>query len=490
MRPLLLSLLMLILLAACATSPQRPVAGLEPSTPQALDALYERVDAAAQAHAQAESDARGDAQAAAAAREAARLDLQALAARCAALAGCSTARVFGVYDRLLAAQSSANASGEAEFNRGDVEPEALAGDHASPVLDHLPQAGESINLLAGRELRDVIELNGPVKAALNEWLTWMRPSLVDAWENYQYMRHLMWPEYEQAGLPEALLFGILAKESGGRVHAISRAGATGPLQFMYATGQRYGLGQVNGFDTRFDPTLSARANVLYLNDRFAEFNHNLELSLAAYNGGEGRMLRLHRSSGGKPFWHPDVFWQLPAETRDYVPMVLAAAWLFLHPEDYGLEFPGLETAASRVTLPRAASINEISICIGNAGSRAGWFRHLRNLNPRYEAHAVIPEGTELAIPQAALPAFEQFCRGGARAELAAQIAASRQPSMMAQSPAAGGTYTVAKGDTLNGIARKMKCGSVKQLANTNKLRGPHYMIRQGQKLSLVGCSGS
>src|SRR3546814_19579029 len=102
------------------------------------------------------------------------------------------------------------------------------------------------------------------------------------------MRYLMWPEYEKAGLPEALLFGILAKESGGRVHAVSRSGASGPLQFMYSTGLRYGLGQVNGFDTRFDPQLSARANVAYLNDRFAALNHNLELALAAYNGGEGR----------------------------------------------------------------------------------------------------------------------------------------------------------------------------------------------------------
>jgi membrane-bound lytic murein transglycosylase D len=70
---------------------------------------------------------------------------------------------------------------------------------------------------------------------------------------------------------------MLAKESGGRVHAVSRAGASGPLQFMYQTGLGYGLGRVDGFDTRFDPQLAARASVAYLNDRFAELNHNLEL---------------------------------------------------------------------------------------------------------------------------------------------------------------------------------------------------------------------
>jgi len=486
MRAILPLFLIVSLLTACANSPTRPQAALEPSTPAALDALYQRVEDAAQAF--ADAGQQGDS--GAAAREAARLDLQALAARCAALAGCSSARVFGVYDRLLESQALGESAGESGFEAADAHPQALSGDHASPVIGHLPQAGQSISLLAGRELRDVIELNGPVKAALNEWLTWMRPNLIDAWENYQYMRHLMWPEYERAGLPEALLFGILAKESGGRVHAISRAGATGPLQFMYATGQRYGLGQVNGFDTRFDPQLSARANVLYLNDRFAEFNHNLELALAAYNGGEGRMLRLHRSSGGKPFWHPDVFWQLPAETRDYVPMVLAAAWLFLHPEDYGLEFPRVDTAPSEVRLTREMSINELSICIGNNGIRNGWFRHLRNLNPRWEAHAVIPAGTVLAIPQAVQTAFDRHCQSGTRAELAAQIAASRQPAMMARSPAQGGTYTVRKGDTLNGIVRKMGCRSVSQLAASNNLRAPHYFLREGQKLTLTGCSRS
>ena len=482
MKPVRLFVLVLPLLAACAASPNRPAgAGKERTTTESLDALYQRLDEASRRHAEAASLGEDEARAQ---REAARLDLQALAARCAALAGCDTARVFGTYDRLLAEHAAREGDGDglAAADEGDL---TLAGEHESPVLSHLPEASRSINLLAGRELRDVIQLNGPVKAALNEWLTWMRPNLVDAFEHYQMLRDRMWPEYEQAGLPEALLFGILAKESGGRVHAVSRAGATGPLQFMYATGLRYGLGQVEGFDTRFDPRLSARANVLYLNDRFAEFNHNLELSLAAYNGGEGRMLRLHQRSGGKPFWHPDVYWQLPPETRDYVPMVLAAAWLFLHPEDYGLEFPRLATGTTPLRLPRAMSINELAICLGNGGTRAGWFRHLRNLNPRYEAHASIAAGTEIDLPSAALSAFEQHCVDGARATLAAEIAASRQPTMMAS--AASSTYTVRKGDTLNGIVRKMKCRSVAQLAANNRLRGPNYMIRAGQKLKLTGC---
>ena len=201
-------------------------------------------------------------------------------------------------------------------------------------------------MLNGRDLREVIELNEPVRAAMAEWLTWMRPQLITSWENYQQMRFLMWPEYERAGLPEALLFGILAKESNGRVHAVSRAGAAGPMQFMPATGARFGMGWRDGFDTRYDPQLAARASVLYFNERFDELGDDLAFAVAAYNGGEGRALRLKREAGDKSFWDPSVYGELPPETRDYVPYVLAAAWLFLHPEEYGLEFPKVDGAAT------------------------------------------------------------------------------------------------------------------------------------------------
>src|SRR5699024_12862764 len=85
--------------------------------------------------------------------------------------------------------------------------------------------------------------------------------------NYRYLRHLMWPQFKKEGLPEAVLFGLLTKESNGKVHAVSRAGAKGPLQFMYATGSRFGLHVVDGFDQRFDPAKSARAAADYMNEQ-------------------------------------------------------------------------------------------------------------------------------------------------------------------------------------------------------------------------------
>ena len=283
------------------------------------------------------------------------------AQRCGKTRGCDDGRFLAAYDALI--QQGAALAGGGEGFGSDASVGSSSGE-SSGVLSSMPAAGRTITLLRGRDLRQLIEMNEPVKAALAEWLTWMRPSLITSWENYQQMRFLMWPEYEHAGLPEALLFGILAKESNGRVHAVSRSGAAGPMQFMPATGARFGLGWRDGFDTRYDPQLAARASVSYFNERFGELNDDLEFAIAAYNGGEGRALRLKQAAGGKDFWDPSVYGQLPPETRDYVPYVLAAAWLFLHPEEYGLEFPKVNGAATVLRLKAPASIYQLTICLG------------------------------------------------------------------------------------------------------------------------------
>lgn len=265
----LLPLLLLLLVACAPTGPVR-------MSPDAESAFASSLDAAEREYrAGLEQSARGEVAEGQAAIDRAAERLRGLAADCIARPDCDPQRVVAVYDGLLERRAEAS---------------AVEGEDAAVVATAEAVQGQpSMNLLNGRALADVIELSDPVKAALTEWLTWMRPQLLTAWDNYQFMRHQMWPEYERAGLPEAVLFGIMAKESGGRVHAVSNAGATGPLQFMYQTGLRFGLGRVDGFDTRYDPQLAARANVAYIQERLAELDGDLELALAAYNGGEGRV---------------------------------------------------------------------------------------------------------------------------------------------------------------------------------------------------------
>jgi membrane-bound lytic murein transglycosylase D len=388
------------------------------------------------------------------------------------------------------------------------------------VLANSPEAQRSIKLLNdGHAFDKMVEMNPAVQAAIQQWLTSQRGFLIDAWENYSYMRYLMAPEYERSGLPEALLFGIMAKESGGKVHAVSRTGATGPLQFMPATGYRFGLGRdVSGFDSRFDPQQAARANARYINERFGELNRNLEYTIAAYNGGEGRALRLYQANGGASFWSPQVMAQMPTETRDYVPAVIAAAWLFLHPKKYGLEFPRIDTTPGSFTVARTTSINELTICLGNGGTRDGYFRVLRNLNPRFEASEGIAQGTVMRAPKRVAALYTRNCIQGPRAALAQELGRANRDWMPVAAAMGGGgttsqtvsaamaqgdpskqvdsnkqkkkrspgTYRVRSGDSLIAIAKDHSC-EVSELAKANKIKAPAYRIKPGQHLKLAGC---
>lgn len=328
------------------------------------------------------------------------------------------------------------------------------------------------------------ERDSLLAAALNDWLTWMRPTLIDAYEQYMYMRHLMWPAYAQAGLPEALLFGILAKESGGRVHSVSRVGAAGPLQFMGYTALRLGLRIDEERDERFDPLAATRANVAYLRERFIEHEGDLTLALAAYNLGETRVLRLARALDEPSFWNPDFFRQLPGETQEYVPYVLAAAMLFQDPETHGVAFPVVDAKPSQIELAEPKTLAELSICLGQEGSRAGWFRTLRNLNPHQDHDVRLPDGYAVQAPAEIAARYAEACLNGTRTELARRLHASREER---RALLAVRTYTVRSGDTLSAIVHRQGCQSLGTVAEANGIPGPRYLIRPGQRLQLVGC---
>ncbi len=485
-------------LTACAVAP--PSAGPAAARPDeaASNALYARLDSDSARYAEGLDALRaGDTTKAQVGIRAALDDLRAAATQCAQLPGCDGQRFIAGFDALLR-QGIGGASGEArEVADTDSTPDATATvGESSPVVAALPQLGRSVALLKGRQLGDIIALNGPVKAALEEWLTQYRPNLITAYENYEYMRYLMWPEYEKAGLPEALLFGMLAKESGGKVHAVSRSGASGPLQFMYATGLRFGLGTVDGFDQRFDPGLSARANAAYLDEQLGIFNNNLELVIGAYNGGEGAMRRRVARVGGDPsFWDPRIYYDLSQETREYVPMVLAAAWLFMHPDRYNLVLPHIGGRAGSITLKRPASIAELTVCLGQVGNpRDGWFRVLRNLNPQLDPQQREPAGARIVLPLVIEEAYARQCANGRWAELAeelhAAVVAAPAPVALAQARQVrqkARVHVVRKGDTLAAISRTSRCGSVTEIAEANRLRAPHYRLKIGQRLTLPNC---
>lgn len=103
----------------------------------------------------------------------------------------------------------------------------------------------------------------------------------------------------------ALVLAVMAIESGGRVDAVSPKGATGLMQLIPATAARFGVADSTV------PAQNIAGGVAYLNWLMAEFNRDPLMVLAAYNAGEGAV----RANDGIPPY---------AETRDYVPKVLAA----------------------------------------------------------------------------------------------------------------------------------------------------------------------
>ena len=472
----------------------------------AITVLQQRMDAAEKQY--REGLLAEDEEAASKATKAALGEMEAVVAACARQRGCEVKTMLATYERLLKA-TPASADGEAFGEEGDDlinERDLADGD--------VPDSANAAALLSeeGQRFVKMVQFNPAVQAGIRRWLTDMRPSLMDSYENYRYMQHLMSPAFKRQGLPEALLFGIMAKESNGKVHVGSRAGAVGPMQFMPATGKRFGLGDDGtGFDTRYDPRAAADAAAAYLGERMRGLNNSIELSLAAYNGGEGRAARVYQSTGGRNFWDVDVYNQFPAETKDYVPMVIAAAWLYLHPRDYGIRWPQVRTKPAAIRLMQPSSIYELTICLGNSGSRDGYMRALRNLNPRYEADSWLSAGTTLNATARIASLYELYCvPGKRRAQLARQLVTSNVQSALVQVgsvtpvlataavPAPAVTpppaksakpskaYKVQRGDTLSSIARKHGC-EIRELAKANHLKAPNYAIRPGQSLNLVGC---
>ena len=479
----------LTLLAACASSgPAKPTA----QTSQ----LYAQLDQASKGYETALTQARaGNTQASQQTLDASLNQLKDAAAHCPTTAGCDPQRFFSVFDRLLRLKDGNFALGDDLGSMDDDAPEGSSSGKTGAAS--LPEAQRSVTLLRGQQLSQLIAMNGPVKAALEMWLTQWRGNLMDAYVNYEFLRYQMWPEYQKQDLPEALLFGILAKESGGKVHAVSRSGAAGPLQFMYATGLRFGLNTEDGFDSRFDPAEAARANAEYMDEQLKAFNNNLKLTLAAYNGGEGRMRRLVGDNTSVSLYDPTIYNQLSQETRDYVPSVLAAAWLFLHPESYNLRFPRVDGAQGSIVLKRPASLTELTVCLGSAGGMTdGWFRTLRNLNPRLDPQVAQPTGVRIMVPKMLERPYDARCTDGPWPILANDLHTAVLPvvpstpvvSSAPTRPSSSGktrSYVVKRGDTLTSIVTKLGCSSVQEVAEMNDLSRQH--IKPGQTLKLPTC---
>ncbi|MDQ3388482.1 MAG: transglycosylase SLT domain-containing protein [Gemmatimonadota bacterium] len=291
----------------------------------------------------------------------------------------------------------------------------------------------------------------------------------------------------EQGMPEDLLY-LSMIESGFNPTARSKASAVGLWQFVEGTGEAYGLRIDAYVDERRDPEKSTDAALRYLQDLHGQFGA-WYLAAAAYNSGGNRVSRVMREVTGAERGVEDDFWRirraLPAETREYVPLMLAAALIGKEPHRYGLG--GVERylppPTERVRVPGGIDLEVVGASVGVSE------KEMRTLNPELHKGMTPPrdESYIVRIPEGRGSAFAvNFTR--ARAEAAARTALEedrRAKVAVAERAdrARARTHTVRKGESLWTIARRNDT-TVAALKRANGLQGS--AVRPGQKLRLPG----
>ena len=134
-------------------------------------------------------------------------------------------------------------------------------------------------------------------------------------------------------VPEELFYLALI-ESGFNPHAFSRAKASGIWQFVTKTAKRFGLKVDKWVDERRDPEKSTYAAAAYLKSLYGMFN-NWDLATASYNAGEGKVMKAMKRAKSQDFWEISQDRYLRKETKEYVPMFLAAVTIASEPQKYG-----------------------------------------------------------------------------------------------------------------------------------------------------------
>jgi membrane-bound lytic murein transglycosylase D len=254
--------------------------------------------------------------------------------------------------------------------------------------------------------------------------------------------------FRAEGLPLDLAYVPLV-ESAFKPNAVSRAQAKGMWQFMRGTALENGLKHDWYIDERADPEKATRAAAKYLKTLYGMFG-DWHLALASYNGGPGRVQNALRRSNKDDFWSlSESSRYLPRETRDYVPLILAAVIIARNPAQYGMDIEPLQSPVfERVTLPKATDLRRVAEWIGIP------VQDLQELNPelRRWTTPVRMDEYELKVPE------------GTAGTVMARLAETSGEDL-----ASLNYLTVKKGETLATIARRLKVSRT-DLAEANYLK--------------------
>ena len=278
-----------------------------------------------------------------------------------------------------------------------------------------------------------------------------------------YMAHIVL-ELERNNLPlELALLPFI--ESAYSPFAYSPSGAAGLWQFMRPTGDHLGLKRDQWYDGRRDIISSTDAAIRYFQYLNKRFKGDWLLTLAAYNAGEGtvsKAIRANQRNGkGVDFWSL----RLPAETRAYVPKLIALAQVTARPADYQLVLPNIPAEAyfDIVELPQQIDLYQVSLLAGMG------LDDVYRLNAGCQQSATPPAGPHrLLIPQHKTSHFT------------AQLNSTPRDSWLKVQQ-----YEVQAGDTLSEIAQRYGLAAESLMAQNNMLSSK---IRSGQRLQIPSIS--
>ena len=366
-------------------------------------------------------------------------------------------------DRIAALELNALATGDG-FTEHPYEPASIDELLAITTFDSTsPTAQTTSNVQADLEqtTHDIpIPLNERVLRYVELFQGRLREFLTAGLERGTQYLPMIQDVFRAEGLPLDLAY-IPLIESAFKPTALSRAKAKGVWQFMRGTGVENGLKQDWYIDERSDPEKATVAAAKYLKTLYNIFD-DWHLAMASYNGGPGRVTRAVKRSGRDDFWTlTSTSRFLPRETREYVPMILAAVIIAKNPAKYGFEILGTSPArtSETVQVPAAVDLRRIAEWVGVTADE------IQTLNPelRRWTTPIRGSGYELDVPS------------GTAETVRMRLAAASPHELNALQ-----WYTVKRGETLTTIARKLRVNRT-DLAEANYLKVASR-VSAGQKL--------
>lgn len=274
-------------------------------------------------------------------------------------------------------------------------------------------------------------------------------------------------------------------ESALNPMARSHAGAAGLWQFMPATGKLFGL-EINSLvDERMDVLKATDAACRFLKSMYSVYK-DWNLVIAAYNCGSGNVNKAIRRAGGKrDFW--SIYPFLPLETRNYVPIFIAANYAMNYGQEHGICKAPIENKSmitDTICTTQRLHLQQVSENLYIS------MDELRRLNPQY-SRDILPGGKaySLCLPSDKMGLFIDQQDSIIAYKADSLINNRRAEIDMAKVTSINGAYRVngvtyykiKRGDTLGAIAKRFHC-TVKQLKQWNNLKSDN--IREGNKLKI------